>query len=71
MAAICERYLFPSGYERSFDVWLISAGVIQGKIFRRVNKVHRKWGTGMTEKAVWHIVKGAAKIGKIDNLSPD
>jgi len=60
----------PDWVREMIDTWLASAGVTQGKIFRRVNKVDRTWGTGMTEKAVWHIVKSAAKIAKIETLAP-
>ena len=38
-------------------VWLNAAGVERGKIFRRVRKMGQVLGEGMTEKAVWHIVK--------------
>jgi len=39
------------------DNWLAAAGMDRGRRFRRVNKVGRTWGDGMTVKAVWHIVK--------------
>jgi integrase len=32
--------------------WLIAAGIDRGKLFRRVNKVGKAWGEGITEKAV-------------------
>jgi len=60
----------PDWVQQMLDEWLLAAGVIQGKIFRRVNKVNRTWGTGITEKAVWHIVKDAAKTAGIDTLAP-
>ncbi len=41
--------------------WLAAAAIDRGKLFRRVNKVGRTWGDGMTVKAVWHIVKESAK----------
>jgi hypothetical protein len=28
-----------------------------GKLFRRVSKNGRPWGDGLTEKAVWHVVR--------------
>jgi hypothetical protein len=36
--------------------WLSAAAIDRGNVFRRVNKVGKTWGDGMTEKAVWHIV---------------
>src|SRR5947208_16241873 len=41
--------------------WLAAAAIDRGKLFRRVNKVGRTWGDGMTVKAVWHIVKESAR----------
>jgi site-specific recombinase XerD len=41
--------------------WLVAAAIDNGKLFRRVNKFGKAWGDGITEKAVWHIVKESAK----------
>jgi len=46
----------PIGENRTDD-WITAAAIDRGKLFRRVNKVGRTWGDGMTVKAVWHIVK--------------
>ena len=35
-----------------------------------MNKADRTWGVGITEKAVWHIVRNAAKIAGIAKLAP-
>src|ERR1700736_1623821 len=40
--------------------WLGAAAIDQGRLFRRVNKVGKTWGEGITEKAVWDIVKESA-----------
>jgi site-specific recombinase XerD len=50
--------------------WLLAAAIDRGKLFRRVNKVGRAWGEGITEKAVWHIVKASAKTVGIAQLAP-
>jgi hypothetical protein len=49
----------PDWVKRELDEWLAAAAVDQGMVFRRVNRVGRTWGDGMTEKSVWHIVKKA------------
>jgi site-specific recombinase XerD len=42
----------------------------RGRLFRRVSSAGRAWGEGVTEKAVWHVVKEfAAKIG-VTKLAP-
>ena len=50
--------------------WLNAAGIDRGRIFRRVTKMGRILGEGMTEKAVWHIVKDAAKRVGLEKLAP-
>ena len=49
-------------------VWLNASGIDRGKIFRRVSKMGRLQGEGMTEKAVWHIVKNSAKRIGLEKL---
>ena len=51
-------------------VWLNAAGIERGRIFRRVTKMGKVLGEGMTEKAVWHIVKDSAKRIGLDKLAP-
>jgi integrase len=51
-------------------VWLSAAGIDRGKIFRRVTKMGRILGEGMTEIAVWHIVKDSAKRIGVEKLAP-
>jgi Phage integrase family len=50
--------------------WLIAAGIDRGRIFRRVTKMGRILGEGLTEKAVWHIVKDSAKRVGLEKLAP-
>ncbi|MFZ0862620.1 MAG: site-specific integrase [Candidatus Sulfotelmatobacter sp.] len=60
----------PDWVKRQLDEWLIAATIDRGKLFRRVNKVGRARGDGITEKAVWHIVKETAKTISVAKLSP-
>ena len=39
-------------------------------IFRRVSRLDKIWGAGITAKAILHIVKAAAKRADIKNLAP-
>jgi site-specific recombinase XerD len=50
--------------------WLNAAGIDRGKVFRRVTKMGRILGEGMTEKAVWHIVRDSAKRIGLEKLAP-
>src|SRR5579859_2249625 len=60
----------PDWVRSELDDWLASAGIDRGKLFRRVNKVGRTWGDGMTVKAVWHIVKESARTIGVAKLAP-
>jgi integrase len=60
----------PSWVMEELIVWLNASGIERGKIFGRVTKMGRILGEGMTEKAVWHIVKDSAKRIGLENLAP-
>src|ERR1700736_6284140 len=60
----------PDWVRTELDDWLAAAAIDRGKLFRRVNKVGRTWGDGMTVKAVWHIVKEPAKRIGVAKLAP-
>src|SRR5450432_3403739 len=60
----------PDWVRRELDDWLAAAAIDRGRLFRRVNKVGRTWGDGMTVKAVWHIVKESAKRIGVAKLAP-
>jgi len=60
----------PGCVKFEFQEWLNAAGIDRGKLFRRVHKVGKTWGDGMTEKSVWHIVKDSSKAIGLDKLAP-
>ena len=60
----------PDWVRNELNDWLVAAAIDRGKLFRRVNKFGKTWGDGITEKAVWHIVKESAKTVGIAKLAP-
>ncbi len=56
--------------EATVDEWTDAAKISAGALFRRVGRLGKIWGTGLTPKAIWHIVKAAAKRADIKNLAP-
>ena len=60
----------PDWVKQAIDEWLAAARVTEGKIFRRVCRTGMVWGTEMTEKVVWHIVKQYAEQLGISKLAP-
>jgi hypothetical protein len=60
----------PGWVKDAVDEWTSAAGISGGIIFRRINKEGKVWGPGLTSKAIWHVVKTAAKRGGLQNLAP-
>jgi len=60
----------PVWAKRAVDEWTTAAGINGVTIFRRVSRLGKIWGDGITRKAIWHVVKGAAKCADIKNLAP-
>ena len=60
----------PAWAKRAVDEWITAAGINGGAIFRRVSRLSKIWGEGITPKAIWHIVKAAAKRAGIKDLAP-
>jgi site-specific recombinase XerD len=56
--------------KRTLDEWTTAAGIKGCTIFRRVNRLGKPWGDRITPKAVWHVVKAAAKRADIKGLAP-
>jgi integrase len=47
----------PDWVKAAVDVWLNSAGITQGRLFRCVSRRASVWGERITEKVIWHVVK--------------
>jgi site-specific recombinase XerD len=60
----------PVWAKRAIDEWTTAAAIDDGPIFRRVSRLENVWGDGITPKAIWHIVKAAAKRAGIRDLAP-
>ena len=58
----------PAWTKRAVDEWTTAAGINAGLIFRRVSRLGKLWGDGITPKAIWHVVKAAAKRAGIKDL---
>jgi site-specific recombinase XerD len=60
----------PLWVKRAVDEWTGAAAITGGTIFHRVSRLDKIWGDGITPKAIWHVVKAAAKRAEIKNLAP-
>jgi site-specific recombinase XerD len=60
----------PNWVREQLEEWIMAAGITEGKIFRKVDRMGRTWGEGLSVKAVWHIVKDSAKRAGLPNIAP-
>jgi site-specific recombinase XerD len=60
----------PGWVKHAVDDWTNAAEITAGFIFRAVSRTGAIWGEHITPKAVWHVVKGAARSAGIANLAP-
>jgi site-specific recombinase XerD len=60
----------PRWVKNAVDDWTTVAEVNTGYIFRKVTRTDKVWGERLSAKAIWHVVKKAAKRAGIDRLAP-
>ncbi len=60
----------PGWVKFAIDKWKEASGVKEGALFRSINKTGRVWGTGMTAKVLWEVVRTAATQAGIEKLAP-
>lgn len=60
----------PDWVKHTIDDWLAIAQIAHGKIFRCVCRKGTVWGTKITEKVVWHVVKEYAERLGVSKLAP-
>jgi site-specific recombinase XerD len=60
----------PEWVKSTLDSWLTAGGIDDGFIFRCVSHAGTVWGSGISEKVVWWVVRQYARIAEIEKLSP-
>jgi integrase len=60
----------PGWVKDAIDEWKVASGVTEGVLFRSIHRAGRVWGTGMTPKVPWEIVREAASRAGIEKLAP-
>jgi site-specific recombinase XerD len=60
----------PDWVKQTIDDWLMTAGIVTGRVFRCVCRAGRTWGDGMTDRVVWHVVKECAAKLNLVRLAP-
>lgn len=59
----------PEWVKEAIDRWKEASGISEGTLFRSINK-GRVWGSGMTPKVLWEIVREAVSRAGIEKLAP-
>ena len=65
-----RTFPMPGWVKRAVDARMLAAGITTGFIFRAVSRSGAIWGDHITLKAIWHVVKGAARCPGIAQLTP-
>jgi integrase len=60
----------PDWVKLVIDAWTTSASLVDGRLFRCVSRRGTVWGSGISEKVIWHLVKDTAAKAGIAKLSP-
>jgi len=60
----------PAWVKEAINQWTAASGITEGCLFRAINKAGKIWGTGMTPKVLWEVVRKAAKMADIEKLAP-
>jgi integrase len=60
----------PPWVKEAIDTWKQASDITQGALFRSINKAGRVWGSGMTPKVLWEVVRDAAMRAGIEKLAP-
>jgi len=60
----------PLWVKAAIDEWKDASGIKEGALFRSIRKQGQIWGSGMTAKVLWEMVREAASRAGIEKLAP-
>ena len=60
----------PDWAKSRIDEWTGASNATSGRLFRSISKVGIVWGSGLTEKVIWYVVKDFAKAVGIEKIAP-
>jgi site-specific recombinase XerC len=60
----------PFWVKTALDQWLVAASISEGAIFRRVSRTGNVWGTKISEKLVWWIVRQRVQVAESRDWPP-
>ena len=60
----------PAWVKTAINQWIAVSKIRMGRLFRCVSKAGSVWGTGITEKVVWTVVREFARSANLAKLAP-
>ena len=60
----------PTWVKVAIDAWASAAGVLDGFVFRPVNRAGQAQGVSLSEKAVWQLLQGYAAEAGVPGIAP-
>jgi site-specific recombinase XerD len=60
----------PGWVKAALDRWTCAANVTEGKIFRRVARLGKVWGKGLSQNVVWYVVRSCCQKAGLEHIAP-
>ena len=60
----------PNWVKAALDQWVRAANVTEGKIFRRVARMGKVWGSGLSQNVVWYVVRTCCEKAGLEHIAP-
>ena len=60
----------PNWVKSALDQWVRAAKVTEGKIFRRVARMGKVWGSGLSQNVVWYVVRTCCQKAGVEHIAP-
>ena len=59
----------PNWVKAALDEWTRSANIREGKIFRRVARLGKVWGGGLSQNVVWYVVRTCCERAGLEHIA--
>ena len=60
----------PNWVKAALDQWTGAANIREGKIFRRVARLGKVWGGGLSQNVVWYVVRTCCERAGLEHIAP-
>ena len=60
----------PNWVKAALDQWTRAADIREGKIFRRVARLGKVWGRGISQNVVWYVVRTCCEKAGLEHIAP-